>query len=279
MLADLSQRHPPDHLVTLIFDETQGNPFFVEEVFSHLAEEGRIFDESGDFRQSSDSDHLTVPVNVRLVLGRRLDRLSENAREVLSVASVIGRSFSFILLEAVLHRAEADALFEGLEEAQRTGFITSGLQDPEAAYNFSHELVRQTLLARISQARQQHLHLDIALALEKVYSRQIEEHAAEIAHHWLKSGSFADAAKAAQYLSLAGHSLLRAGALEDARRSLAGALAYKHVDAAKHAQTLADLACRRTRTWRLERGHHPLGGCAWTLCSGRGPAGDRQNRF
>ncbi|MBV8360059.1 MAG: AAA family ATPase, partial [Deltaproteobacteria bacterium] len=100
MLAGLSQRQPPEHLVTLIFDETQGNPFFIEEVFSHLVEEERIFDAVGNFRQSYDADELTVPDNVRLVLGRRLARLSDNTREVLSAASVIGRSFSFMLLEA-----------------------------------------------------------------------------------------------------------------------------------------------------------------------------------
>ncbi|MBV8362564.1 MAG: AAA family ATPase, partial [Deltaproteobacteria bacterium] len=243
MLAGLSQRQPPEHLVTLIFDETQGNPFFIEEVFSHLVEEERIFDAAGNFRQSYDADELTVPDNVRLVLGRRLARLSDNTREILSAASVIGRSFSFMLLEAVLDRADPDALFAALEEAQRTGFITSNSQNPEAPFVFSHELVRQTLLGEISQPRQQRTHLKIAQAIEKLYGARSEEHAAEVAHHLLKSGPFADAGKASYYLSLAGQSLLRAGVLEDARRSLAGALAYEQTDAAQRARTLANLAC------------------------------------
>jgi tetratricopeptide (TPR) repeat protein len=243
MLAGLSQRQPPEHLITLVFEETQGNPFFVEEVFSHLAEEGRIFDAAGNFRQSPGSDDLTVPDNVRLVLGRRLGRLSDNSREILSAAAVIGRSFSYTLLEAMLERTDPDALFDGLEEAQRTGFITSSSQDPEAPFAFSHELVRQTLLAGIAQPRQQRLHLRIAQALEKVYGARIEERGAEVAHHLLKCGPFADPGKAAHYLSLAGQSSLRTGNLEDARRRLSSALAYQQMDAAKHAQTLADLAC------------------------------------
>jgi tetratricopeptide (TPR) repeat protein len=243
MLASLSHRPPPEQLVTLVFEETQGNPFFVEEVFSHLVEEGKIFDETGDFCQISGTDGLTVPANVRMVLDRRLGRLSDNAREVLSVASVIGRSFSFMLLEVVLDGTDPEALFDGLEEAQRTGFITSSSQAPEAPFAFSHELVRQTLLAGILLPRQQRMHLKIAQALEKLYGTRIEERAAEVAHHLVKSGPFADTETAAHYLSLAGQSLLRAGALEDARRNLASALAYKQKDAAKQAQTLANLAC------------------------------------
>jgi tetratricopeptide (TPR) repeat protein len=242
MLVSLSGRHPPDHLVTLIFEETQGNPFFVEEVFRHLVEEGKIYDEAGDFRESLGSDDVTVPENIRLVLGRRLDRLSEDAREVLSAASVIGRSFNFVLLEAVLDRMDPDALFDGLEEAEHTGFITSSSQGPEAPFAFSHELVRQTLLAGISLPRQQRLHLKIALAMEKVFAARIEEHAAEVAYHLVKSGPYIDAGKAMSYLSLTGQILLRAGALEDARLTLVKALQYQSPDPVMHARTLADLA-------------------------------------
>jgi len=242
MVGDLSRREPPDHLVTLIFEETQGNPFFVEEVFSHLVEEGRIFDEAGNFQQPSGSDDLTVPENIRLVLSRRLDRLSEDAREVLSSASVIGRSFSFMLLETVANRLDSDALFDGLEEVQRTGFITSSSEGAEAPFAFSHELVRQTLLAGISQPRQQRLHFKIAQALEKIYATRLEERAAEIAYHLFRSGPHVDHAKVAHYLLFLGQSLLRAGALEDARLTLTKALEYQQPDAGKRAQTLANLA-------------------------------------
>jgi tetratricopeptide (TPR) repeat protein len=243
MLASLCRRHPPEHLVTLIFEETQGNPFFVEEVFSHLLEEGKVYNQAGDFREASDSDDLTVPENVRLVLGRRLDRLSKDAREVLSAASVIGRSFNFNLLETVLDRMNPDALLDGLEEAEHTGFITSSSQGPEAPFAFSHELARQTLLAGISLPRQQRLHLKIANVLEKLLDTRIDEGAAEIAYHLLKSGPYIDHTKAARYIAVLGHNLLRAGALEDARLTLLKALQYEQPDPALRAQTLADLAC------------------------------------
>src|SRR5918999_854754 len=67
MLEALAGRPVPDKVVHAIFDETEGNPFFVEEVFRHLVEEGRIFDDEGNFRTNIHVDELDVPESVRLV--------------------------------------------------------------------------------------------------------------------------------------------------------------------------------------------------------------------
>jgi tetratricopeptide (TPR) repeat protein len=257
MLAGLSRLDPPDYLVDAIFDETQGNPFFVEEVFSHLAEEGKIFDSNGNFNTRLQIDELFVPDNVRLVLGRRLARLSDDAREVLSAASVIGRSFSFMLLESVLDRMATDALFQGVEEAQHAGLIAARAGGPEAPFAFSHELVRQTLLTGLSQPRRQRLHLKIAEAMEKIDSARLEDRAAEIAHHLVKSGAHADAAKTSHYLALAGHDALNVGAYDDARRSLEGALSYKQSNIARRAELMAGLAAaeRGSGNWEAALAH------------------------
>jgi uncharacterized membrane protein len=82
MLSSLCRQTAPEELISLIFQETQGNPFFVEEVFTHLVEEGKIFDSGGKFRRDLQLDELLVPDNIRLVLGRRLARLSDNAGAV-----------------------------------------------------------------------------------------------------------------------------------------------------------------------------------------------------
>ena len=84
MLEALAGKAPPEVVVGAIFEETEGNPFFVEEVFRHLVEEGKIFDESGEFRTDLAVDQLDVPESVRLVVGRRLERLgaeSQNRRK------------------------------------------------------------------------------------------------------------------------------------------------------------------------------------------------------
>src|SRR5262249_44847963 len=102
MLQGLGTRPPSNRLANLIFDVTEGNPFFVEEVYHHLIEDGRVFDAAGEFRSDLTIDEVDVPENVRLVIGRRLDRLSDTERKILAGAAVIGRSFSFQLVRLLL---------------------------------------------------------------------------------------------------------------------------------------------------------------------------------
>src|SRR6202043_1352695 len=101
MLHGLSQRQAPERLVDLIFEESQGYPFFVEEVYRHLIEERKVFDAAGQLRADGQIAEDEVPENVRLIVGRRLERLDENVKRALTAAAVIGRSFSFKLLTAI----------------------------------------------------------------------------------------------------------------------------------------------------------------------------------
>ena len=87
MLHALSQRQAPEGLVSLIFGESQGYPFFVEEVFRHLLEESKVFDEAGQFRSDIEIAENEVPENVRLIVGRRLERLDEREKRALTAAA------------------------------------------------------------------------------------------------------------------------------------------------------------------------------------------------
>ncbi len=147
MLQALSQRQAPASLVSLIFEESQGYPFFVEEVYRHLVEEGKVFDAAGQFRKDIKIDEIDVPENVRLIISRRLERLDENEKRALAAAAVIGRSFSFQLLTAA-SQIDVDELFTVIEKAQQMGIIVPSSEGPERPFTFRHELVRQTLLGR-----------------------------------------------------------------------------------------------------------------------------------
>src|SRR5262249_29683964 len=87
LLAALGGSEPPTALVAAIFQETEGNPFFVGEMFQHLSEEGQLFDRDGGWKVDLTPGALNVPEGVRLVIGRRLQRLSEATPALLTIAA------------------------------------------------------------------------------------------------------------------------------------------------------------------------------------------------
>jgi predicted ATPase len=93
LIGGLSGQEPPPGLVQAIYTESEGNPFFIEEVFLHLAESGRLFDEEGRFLPNLRVAENDVPQSVRLVIGERLGRLSQSTRDVLAAAAASGRVF------------------------------------------------------------------------------------------------------------------------------------------------------------------------------------------
>src|SRR5262249_49665384 len=109
MLQSLSHREPPQ-LVRVMFAETQGNPFWVEEIYRYLVAERKVVDEADALRVDVSVAELGVPDTVRLVLERRLERLDEEARAVLTAAAAIGHSFPFALLQALQDQTMPDDL-------------------------------------------------------------------------------------------------------------------------------------------------------------------------
>jgi tetratricopeptide (TPR) repeat protein/uncharacterized membrane protein len=242
MLQGLSQREAPENLLILISEESQGYPFFVEEMYRHLVEEGKVFDSAGQFRKDIKIDEIDVPDNARLIISRRLERLDENEKRALTAAAVIGRSFSFQLLTAV-SRIDVDVLFAIVEKAQQMGLIAPSSEGPERPFTFRHELVRQTVLSAISAPRRQRLHASVAEAIERLNPDAVNERAGEIADHVIKAGSFVDRQRLVHWLTLAGKSALGAAAFEEARRNFQSALSHQGaVDPRQRADLLASLA-------------------------------------
>jgi tetratricopeptide (TPR) repeat protein len=229
MLRALSGQEPPDALVRVIYRETEGNPFFVEEVYRHLSEEGKLFDAEGRWRSDLRVSELDVPEGVRLVIGQRLERVCEDCRRVLTAAAVVGRGFSFELLEA-LGDVGADVLLDAIDEAERAHLIISTADGPEARFSFAHELIRQTLVTGLSLPRRQRRHLRVAEAMERLYAHALEEHAADLAHHFYQAGSAADPEKTVRHLALAGDQAMEAAAFEDALRHYDDAFSLQPAD-------------------------------------------------
>ncbi len=220
LLAARAGQDPPPELVRLVFDETQGNPYFAEELYRHLRDEGRLFDDEGAWRAGFAIGDTEVPQSVRLVLGRRLDLLDPEHRRVLATAAVLGRSFAFADL-AGASGAEEDDLLDALEAAEHLHLVEEAPSEHDARYTFVHEQVRQTLLGELSLARRQRLHLRVADAIEaRDLARGPDGAAVELAHHLVQAGAAAPPDRAAAALVAAAEASLRALAFEDAARHL-----------------------------------------------------------
>jgi DNA-binding winged helix-turn-helix (wHTH) protein/predicted ATPase len=228
VLGSLSGKSPPAAVVDEIFAETKGNPFFVEELFRHLEEENRLYDSSGQFRSKLAIGELDAPPSVRLVVARRLTRLSDLTQKVLATAAVIGLFFSFEILQAS-NEADADSILGCVEEAEKAGLVFSIADTFKLRFEFSHELTRQAVLAGLSAARRQRIHLEVAEAIERTYfsksgsedDESFDDHVAELAHHYAHS---ANTSQAVKYLHLAGDRAAARYAIVEAERHYTNAL-------------------------------------------------------
>ena len=214
LLGTMAQTEPPAALVRRFFDQTAGNPLFVAELFRHLNEEGRLFDPQGRWKRDLEFMVADVPESVRVVLERRLERLSDQTRVVLRAAAVIGRRFELDLLEDVVE-LEQDTVIDALEEGEQARLISGPSGRQEIAWRFPHELVRQTLAGTISQLRRQRLHLRIAEAMARL-DPDGGTYVSAIAHHLYSAGALAPPERTANALMRAGDAAHTVYATEEA---------------------------------------------------------------
>jgi predicted ATPase len=178
-----------------IYEETEGNPFFLSQIVNLMAEEGTL-------GRASVSD-IALPDGVREALGRRLDRLSADANALLQVAAIAGREFAYETL-TLLNDRSADELLRLIEEAIDARVIEE--TDRPGRYQFTHALMQETLLEELTTTRRVRLHGQVAEALERRWGVRADEYASRLALHYAESSTLTaeHVGKAVRYLALAG---------------------------------------------------------------------------
>jgi len=214
---------PSQAVAETIFAHAEGNPYFMTEIIRLLSERGELTEEG-----IGGSQGLRLPDGVRGAIGQRLNRMSEEANQVLTTASVIGREFSLRLLERLMDSFSEDRLLDVVEEALGARVIEE-LAGPGERYQFSHGLVQETLASGLSAARRVRLHARIGEALEAQYGGNAPEHAAELAHHFAQAEAVLGIEKLVTYSHLAGERALAAYAWEDGLAHFQRGLAAKKV--------------------------------------------------
>ena len=222
LLTSLGGTNPPESLVDIIFQETGGNPFFVQSVYRHLAEENRLFDEKGRWRTDLDADSLAVPESVRLVIDQRLKRLGDNTLAILAQAAVMGLRFELGLVQQACGQ-DGETMLMAIEAVETAGLSFPASGPRSDRYEFSHALVRQTLLDALSAPRKQRLHLALADAMETAHGDD-SRYTADIARHLYDAGPLADASRTRGFLFKAGCKAFAAAAADEALESFDKAL-------------------------------------------------------
>jgi len=210
-------------LAKQIATETDGNPFFVGEVLRGLSESGAlVFDEDSGRWSIDSSAGIALPESVREVIERRVERLGDEALEVLTQAAVIGRVFDLELLESMLDTEES-RLLDHLEAAVAASLLAES-SDRVGQFRFAHALVNQTLYEGLGATRRARMHQRVAQALEQLYGEDPGERLAELALHWRLAAVSLDKAKAANYALRAGQRALGSLAPAEAVKLFADAL-------------------------------------------------------
>ncbi len=208
---------PPKDLEEAVHEQTEGNPFFVSEVVRLLASEGNL--REVESAVAGGSWELAIPQGVREVVGRRLDRLSEDTNQVLRAAAAIGREFDGEVVQRVADLSP-ERLGAAAEEAAAARLVIPTGQP--GRYSFDHALVRETLHDELSSNQHARLHADIAAAIEDLHGDD-PERIGELAHHYLSAGTAGDPAKAVDFAIEASNRAMKQLAYEEAAELLAKA--------------------------------------------------------
>jgi DNA-binding SARP family transcriptional activator len=232
LVAELAAAPASDAFVRALHGETEGNPFFIEEVVRHIR------DTSGALSEEVSLERAGVPEGVREVTARRLRRLSEGARAVLLVASVIGREFDFDVLEAIVTQSP-DELVEALEEGVDARVLREA--GHVGRYAFTHALVRATLYDSISQLRRARLHGRVGEALVKLRGSDLDSHLALLAHHFAQAAPVERPDRAIDFALAAARRADRLLAWEEAAQHYRAALRARELAGAVDDHVRAEL--------------------------------------
>ncbi len=177
-----------------IVERAQGNPFFIEELINALVERGDFEGEQGAYRLKGGIDAIPLPTTVQAVVAARIDRLEEDAKEVLEVASVIGREISISILERVCGLDHSE-LSQAVQHLRRSELLYDVPPFEQRLLAFRHPLIQEVAYRSLLHARGRELHSKVAQAIESLFKDRAEERASLLAYHFEQAGENLKAAQ------------------------------------------------------------------------------------
>jgi predicted ATPase len=176
----------PTDVLQQIVEKTDGVPLFVEEMVKAVLESGLLKETDGHYELVGSLTSLAIPATLQDSLMARLDRLV-TAKAVAQYAAVIGRQFSYALLQAVSELDEATLQRELGRLVEAELVYQRGLP-PQATYMFKHALVQDAAYESLLKSTRQQYHQRIAQVLASQFLETVEAQPELLAHHYTEAG-------------------------------------------------------------------------------------------
>lgn len=195
LLGDLlGTHHTVFALPRMIAERTRGNPFFIEEVVQSLIESGDLRGKRGSYELRTAVRSLAIPGSVRAVLAARIDRLSEEEKDLLQTASVLGKTFEEPVLEKTTGQPRSQ-LAAPLAALQGAEMLREEALYPVRRFAFKHPLTQEVAYHSQLQARRAKIHREAARAIADLHAETLDEKAALLAQHFEEGGQPVEAAR------------------------------------------------------------------------------------
>ncbi len=196
---------PPDHLLSQrLWKESEGNPFFLEELLRAWLETG-VLTVTPLQASASTSPPASLPASISGLIRQRFARLPQDVLETLRSAAILGRTFASTLLAEVMGQDE-ELVEERLLAAMQAGVLRADLRD---MYTFSHDTIREYLYSEVTPARRRRVHGFIGRVLEARFEQEDAQQLAQLAFHFAHSG---DRVRGVTYSQLAAAQAMRTAA-------------------------------------------------------------------
>lgn len=190
----------PSEVRELVVQKAGGYPLYVEELFRSLLDAGQLVRTKAGFAMLSPLQEIEVPDTIHAIITARIDRLEGESKRVLQLASVVGHTFDFSLLQSVAETTP-ERLLEQLDQLKAQEFIDATSAFPQRCYTFRHSLIQEVAYGNLLQRRRSEWHGLVGAALERLLGAANQDHLPALADHYARSTNHD---KALYYLLLAG---------------------------------------------------------------------------
>jgi DNA-binding CsgD family transcriptional regulator len=224
---------PDDEATKEIAALTDGNAFLVTELWRELAGSELVEITPTHLRLARPLADVATPQTVREVVSQRVARLDPTTARMLELGAVAGPAFELDTLRRAADVEEA-VLLDAVDEVVRSGLLVES-PGRGLGYRFAHELVRRSVIDRVSASRRAELHLRVARALESTYGSDPTSRLAVLAHHYAEAAPIGDREVAVSYSLQAAESAVASLAFDEAVGHLRTALELGIGDLGKRA--------------------------------------------